>query len=239
MTKPTPAREKLFRKLTMFGKILAFFGLSGCALPTVPGEREKLEAAARKDELGILFIGNSYSYGVPAAFRKIAKSNGKEVRIGHSTYGGWTLAKHMANPPTLRKLRRTDWDVVVIQEYSLGASKNESERRLNMDPGVQFFATEARTIGAVPLLYQTWGRRDGDPGLKDDDFYRMSRRVRVGYRAASRNAGGVTIVPAGDAWEREFGAGKGKELYIEDGSHPSAFGNEVTAQEFYRVIYGG
>jgi hypothetical protein len=239
MTMPIPARENLFRKLKMFAKILAFFGLSSCALPTVPGEGEKLRAAAKKDEMGILFIGNSYSFGVPAAFRKLAESNGKDVRIGHSTYGGWTLVKHMSNPPTLKKLREGDWDVVVIQEYSLGPSKKEPERVLNMDPGVQFFAAEARAIGAVPLLYQTWGRRDGDPGIEDDDFYKMNRRVRHGYRAASRNAGGVAIVPAGDAWESEFRARKGRELYVEDGSHPSAFGNEVTAKEFYRVIYGG
>ena len=239
MTKPIPVRENVLRNLTMFAKILAFFGLSSCALPTVPGEREKLRAAAEKDEMGILFIGNSYSFGVPAAFRKLAESKGKGVRIGHSTYGGWTLAKHMENPPTLEKLRKGKWDVVVIQEYSLGPSRKEKERLLSMDPGVRFFATEARTIGAVPLLYQTWGRRDGDPGIEDDDFYKMNRRVRNGYRAASRNAGGVAMVPAGDAWEREFRAGRGKDLYVEDGSHPSVFGNEVTAKEFFRVIYGG
>lgn len=234
----TPAREKLFRNLTMFAKILAFFGLSGCALPSAPGEREKLRAAAGKEQLSVLFIGNSYSFGVPKAFGKLAESEGRKVRIGHSTYGGWTLAQHMANPPTLRKLREGDWDVVVLQEQSLVPSRKERDQRKSMDSAVQFFVTEARKIGAVPLLYQTWGRRDGDPDLAGDDFFRMNVRLRDGYRAASRNAGGVIVVPAGDAWEREFRAGKGNGLFVEDGSHPSAFGNGVTAREFYRVIYG-
>jgi hypothetical protein len=111
-------------------------------------------------------------------------------------------------------------------------------RRKVMDPALGFLVSEARAAGAVPLLYQTWGRRDGDPERPDDDFIEMNSRVRSGYRAASQNAGGLDIVPAGDAWEREFVAGRGKELFKEDGSHPSSYGNEVTAREFYRVIFG-
>ncbi len=235
---PTPVRENLFRKMTMLAKILGFFGLSSCALPPAPIESAKLVAARGKEELAVFFIGNSYSFGVPGKFRKIAESNGRKVRIGHSTYGGWTLAKHAENPPTLEKLRSGNWDVVVIQEQSLVPSRNERSRQKAMDPPVKFLVSEARAKGAVPLLYQTWGRRDGDPDLPEDDFFKMNERLRNGYRAASDSAGGVTIVPAGDAWEREFLAGRGKNLYVEDGSHPSAFGNEVTAREFYRVIFG-
>ena len=106
-----------------------------------------------------------------------------------------------------------------------------------MDPAISFFVSEARVLGAVPLLYQTWGRRDGDPNFPGDDFISMNSRVRKGYLAASHIAGGVTIVPAGDAWEREFVAGRGSDLFLEDGSHPSSYGNEITAREFYRVIF--
>jgi hypothetical protein len=239
MTTPIPARENLFRKLTMLAKILGFFGLTSCALPPAPGEPEKLGAVREKEEVAVFFIGNSYSFGVPKQFSKIAGSRGRKVRVGHSTYGGWTLAKHAAHPPTLEKLRSGKWDVVVIQEQSLVPSRHERMRRKVMDPAVGFLVSEARAAGAVPLLYQTWGRRDGDPDRPGDDFIEMNSRVRNGYRAASENAGGVAIVPAGDAWEREFVAGRGRDLFIDDGSHPSSFGNEITAREFYRVIFGG
>lgn len=161
------------------------------------------------------------------------------MRVGHSTYGGWTLAKHVEHSPTLEKLRKGKWDVVVIQEQSLIPARDEALRRMTMDPAVSLLVSEARAAGAVPLLYQTWGRRDGDPDFSGDDFIHMNSRVRKGYRAASENAGGVAIVPAGDAWEREFIAGRGSDLYVDDGSHPSSFGNEITAREFYRVIFGG
>lgn len=232
-----PARKKFFRKMTLFVKILGFLGLSNCALPPAPGENAKLVALSEKEEIAVFFIGNSYSFGVPKQFRKIAESRGRKLRVGHSTYGGWTLAKHAAHPLTLEKLRRGKWDVVVIQEQSLIPSRNERIRRKVMDPAVSLLVSEARAAGAVPLLYQTWGRRDGDPDLPEDDFQSMNMRVRNGYRAASVNAGNVAIVPAGDAWEREFMAGRGKDLYVNDGSHPSSFGNEITAREFYRVIF--
>lgn len=238
MTTPIHARETLFRKMTLLAKILGFFGLSSCALPPVPAENARLNAVREKQEVAVFFIGNSYSFGVPKQFRKIAESRGRKVRVGHSTYGGWTLAKHAAYPPTLEKLRNGKWDVVVIQEQSQLPARNEGIRRMAMDPAVSFLVAEARAAEAVPLLYQTWGRRDGDPDRPEDDFHSMNLRVRNGYRAASDNAGGVAIVPAGDAWEREFMAGRGSDLFVDDGSHPSSYGNEITAREFYRVIFG-
>ncbi|MEP4050205.1 MAG: SGNH/GDSL hydrolase family protein [Luteolibacter sp.] len=221
----------------MFAWLMGMLGLSGCAVPPVPGETEKFESLANKDPLAVLFIGNSYSFGVPSAFKKHAESKGRHVRVGHSTYGGWTLEKHSKNPATLKKLREGDWDIVVIQDFSMNPSRDERERRKVMDAGVQFFVSEARAIGAVPILYQTWGRRDGDPERPGDDFYSMNQRVRMGYRNASLRAGGIPVVSAGDAWEREFRAGRGKDLFVEDGSHPSSFGNAVTAEVFYKAIF--
>jgi lysophospholipase L1-like esterase len=46
------------------------------------------------------------------------------------------------------------------------------------------------------------------------------------------------VVPVGDAWEKEFSAGNGAALFMPDGSHPSAFGNEVIGRAFYEAFYG-
>lgn len=235
--KPTQELRMILRKLMMFTWLLGLFGLPGCTLPPVRGEAKKFDSLAKKDPLAVLFIGNSYSFGVPSAFRKLAELRGREVRVGHSTYGGWTLERHSKHPPTLKKLREGDWDIVVIQDFSMNPSLKERDRRKVMDPWVQFFASEARAIGAVPILYQTWGRRDGDPSIPGDDFYSMNQRVREGYENASVRAGGIPVVAAGDAWEREFRAGRGADLFVEDGSHPSDFGNQVSTRVFFETIF--
>lgn len=227
--------------MKLLAKILGFLGLSSCAVQP-PNEKQSKLAEERVPEkqtdISVLFIGNSYSFGVPKAFRTLSKSRGKQVRIGHSTFGGWTLERHSTHEGTLKKLRQGNWDIVVIQDHSLHPGSPDSERTRVMDPFVKLFADEARAIGATPILYQTWGRRDGDERIEGDDFYAMNQRVRDGYHRASEYAGVVTIVPVGDGWEREYRAGRGHELYHEDGSHPSDYGDQISAREFYRLIFG-
>lgn len=216
----------------MFAKILAFFGLSSC------GIFPRSESPIRKtNELSVLFIGNSYSFDVPKMFRELSDKEGKKVKVASCTHGGWTLAMHEKHEPTLKKLRSKKWDIVVIQDFSLNGAYPESRRQKEMYPSVVFFVNEARSIGARPMLYQTWGRRDGQDGLIGDDFYQMNARIREAYSNAAKLAGGVDVVPVGDAWEKEFRKGNGDKLFIEDGSHPSEYGNRVSAEVFYQAIF--
>ena len=186
----------------------------------------------------ILFIGNSYSFGLPRALKRIAARNGHELRVGQVTNSGWTLDQHTHNEETLSAIREGDWDIVVIQEQSRIPS--QPFKRLHaMFPAVRLLADEARTHGATPVLYQTWGYRDGDPHHSGgDDFHAMTARVREGYQAAARHAGNLRVVPVGDAWEREMQAGRGAKLFIEDGSHPSTAGVRLNAQTFYEALFG-
>lgn len=226
--------------------LLSFFGVSACStqarLSVGPGgsdpRRELTERVRAKPDLAVLFVGNSYSFGVPKAFSKIAATHGKMVRTGHATYGGWTLGRHSENKATLRKIRTGRWDVVVIQEQSEIPALPSGRRAKAMFPPLRKLVLLVRQQGAVPILYQTWGRRDGDKKTPGDDFHAMTRRLREGYRAAAENAGELVVVPVGDAWEAEFSAGRGSALFLDDGSHPTAFGNDLTAATFFKSIYG-
>jgi hypothetical protein len=227
--------------------ILSFFGVSACSssqapLPAGPcgrePERELADRIQARPEPSILFVGNSYSFGVPKAFSKLAAEQGKKVRVAHATYGGWTLRQHSENAATLRKMAVGTWDIVVFQEFSEIPAFPPWKRDAAMFPPLRALVVAARAAGAVPILYQTWGRRDGAPTRWRDDFYAMNHRVRLGYRAASANAGNLVIVPVGDAWEAEMAAGRGAMLYVADGSHPSPAGDRLTAQVFYQSIFG-
>ena len=208
--------------------------LSACSA-TRPSIRQ--EVAVRKEPSSVLFIGNSYSFDVPEQFRRVAAREGKKLRIRQITNGGWTLAQHVASGEATREIRNGKWDVVVIQEQSRIPSLS-SKRVREMIPNVRKLADDARAAGAVPVLYQTWGRRDGDSFLVSrDDFHAMNRRLREGYREAAEAAGGLTVVPVGDAWEREVDAGRGDSLFMPDGSHPTARGGEIAAEVFFKTLF--
>jgi hypothetical protein len=217
-------------------------GVIGCATQKPPAavetRRELADRVRADSELAVLFVGNSYSFGVPKAFSKHAASHGKKVRTGHATYGGWTLERHSKNEATLRKIRDGRWDVVVIQEQSLIPALPAGERAAKMHPPLRQLVEVVRGSGAVPVLYQTWGRRDGDKEVPGDDFLAMNRRLREGYHAAARAVGEILVAPVGDAWEAEMRAGRGDSLFMEDGSHPSPLGDRLTAATFHAAIYG-
>ncbi len=231
--------------IVKFSCILGWLGLGACSAqrPPLPvsggaGVRDELaERVQSRRKLSVLFVGNSYSFGVPKAFSKLAAERGRPVRTGHSTYGSWTLARHADHAATLEKIRN-GWDIVVIQEQSRIPSLPPAKRDAAMFPPVRTLVTEARQQGAVPLLYQTWGRRDGDEFVAGDDFHAMTARLRNGYQAAAQASGGVAVAPVGDAWEKEFHAGRGAALFHDDGSHPSAAGDQLTARVFCEVLFG-
>lgn len=228
-----------------FSSILGVFGLSACSHQASPSShleignanKELMERIHARPELAILFVGNSYSFGVPKAFSKLAAAAGRPVRVGHSTFGGWTLKRHAGEESTLRKIREGHWDIVVLQEQSEIPAMPARKCAAQMFPPLRQLVTEARRYGAIPVLYQTWGRRDGDSRLPHDNFESMNRRLREGYHAAARHAGGLFVIPVGDVWEREIVAGRGGDLFMPDGSHPTQLGSDLNATVFYETLF--
>lgn len=208
--------------------------VSCAASPENPHPMAAAELASRvasEPVLDVLFVGNSYSFKVPAAFAKEASARKMNVKVGQVTHGGWTLRKHAQSEETLARIRSGTWDVIVFQEQSRIPSQ-AAMRRLFMTPNLRALVSESRQAGAIPVLYQTWGYREGDPKVEGDDFFAMNRRVRAGYLASSRECGGLLVIPAGDAWEREARMGRLADLFMPDGSHPSGKGNALTAATF-------
>jgi len=220
--------------------------LSACSTqaPMPSGQRgidAQGELAARvhaRHELRVLFVGNSYSFGVPREFAKLAARRGHRVHVDQSTFSGWTLQRHAAFEGTLQMIRSGAWDVVVFQEFSEIPALPPSQCAARMFSPLRKLVTDCRNHGAIPILYQTWGRRDGARNRFGDDFHAMTQRVRANDQAAAEYAGGLVVVPVSDAWEREFFEGRGSMLFLADGSHPSAMGNRLTASVFVNSLFG-
>lgn len=216
--------------------VLGAWSVTACGVfgPVEDGSWKPVVPERREGVPRVLFVGNSLSFGVPRLVAKGSAKTGGPWDVGRVAHGGWTLDRHALDPETLRTIRGGGWDVVVLQEQSRLPSV-PWQRKARMLPAAGKLAKEVREAGAVPVFYQTWGYRDGDPARKDDDFKRMNARLREGYLEAGA-AIGMAVVPVGDAWEREVVAGRGERLYHPDGIHPSPEGDALTAEVFVRRL---
>ena len=214
------------------GMMLAACATKSAPLPADDAVRKNLR---NKKSISVLFIGNSLSFGLPKELEKIARKNGVNFNATQRARSGWNLARHSRNAETLQVLRGRPWDIVVLQEQSRIPSQ-PIKRRTHMVPSVMQLARKSRAVGAMPVLYQTWGYRDGDERRFYDDFFAMNKRLREGCNAAAR-VEGLPIVRVGDAWESEMAKGRGARLFMTDGLHPSREGVRLNAQVFYNAFF--
>ena len=203
--------------------------------------RELVERVKSSEQLRVLFVGNSYSFNIPKEFENLATREGKKVEVEQVTKGGWTLAKHAKAEATLEKIAKGKWDIVVLQEQSQMPAFAEDQRHQMMDPAAKSLAAAIRKVGAIPVFFQTWGRRDGDQqngkAFPNDTFEAMQKRLTEGYRKAAEAAGHAHIVPVGEIWAKVHKAGGGDKLFANDGSHPAAGGNQLGAAVFYAAFF--
>lgn len=226
-------------------KAVAIAGAGFLLAGVSPAEdtQDALQARLSKvEEPRILFVGNSYSFKLPGALARVAREAKRKVVVEGVTRGGWTLQKHAGSEETLARIRGGKWDVVVLQEQSQLPSFGPEQRKRKMIPPARALVTEIRKMGAVPVFFQTWGRRDGDrrnsESFPNDTFEKMQNRLVIGYREAAAAAEGALVVPVGEAWAKEMKGGTGKRLFSKDGSHPSGAGVNLSAGVFHTFFFG-
>lgn len=200
-----------------------------------------------------LFLGNSYTdfNELEQLYADVVASLGEpRPEVLALTPGGYRLAQHASDARTdghavqVALSEPSAWDVVTLQEQSQIPGFPESDPTFVESVGA---AGELGALcdarGARVVLYQTWGRRDGDdtnPGLYPD-FTTMQDRLSAGYRAlatAAADAGAdVRVAPVGEAFRRIHDgepdpldpAALFSRLYAGDGSHPSLAGSYLAA----------
>lgn len=186
----------------------------------------------------ILFVGNSYSVAPPKALARLCEAAGRKAAIEAVTPGGWRLSAHVSQGTAGRFTN--GWDFIVLQEQSQAPSFSEEQVARLCVPPAKTLADAVRKVGAVPLLYATWGRRDGDTTnaktVPGDTFEAMQDRLDRGYRMMSE-ASGAAIVPVGRAWRIARTRHPAIALHVADGSHPSEAGAYLTACVFYGFIF--
>jgi hypothetical protein len=192
---------------------------------------------AQKTCTRVLFIGNSYTYvnDLPSMFAALARSGGHQVETGMAAEGGVTLADHVASTATQAKLGAGHWDIVVLQEQ--GQIPAIAQFRTDqMYPAARQLIRTIRLGGAKPMLYLTWGHRDGWPENGLPDYPRMQAALDDGYLTLAHELG-AAVAPVGRAWATVVSQNARPGLWQDDGSHPTTAGTYLAATVFYAAIF--
>ena len=210
--------------------------LVSCATKNKPEPKE----TPKEKTIKVLFLGNSYTNGIQITFRKVlAQSPYKESTFDFRWGGGATLGKLIRNGRAFRCIEQTEWDYVVLQEQSLTPAILGKPRD-SFYTSVDTLTEKIRGIGAEPVLYMTWGRRDGYKGktVELPTFEAMQEKLSEAYRASAKKHS-LALAPIGEAWAavRKRDPKLGQELFQDDGSHPSIKGSFLATCVFLRVLY--
>jgi hypothetical protein len=190
--------------------------------------------------LDILFIGNSYTGNLRDMFNPFMAETSPESHLAYRTPGGCTLSRHVANPAIKEIITSRTWDYVVLQEQSrLPTFDPKSDMYQKHREAIRTLVDWIRTAGAKPILYQTWGRRDGDRGSpkRNRDFDSMQAHLTRAYADAGEETG-ARVIPVGQVWQtvRHTDIELGRELHAKDGSHASQKGSYLIAATFLRAL---
>lgn len=198
------------------------------------------------DSTNVLFIGNSYTYvnDLPALFKNLAATGGKNVHAEMEAPGGYMLVNHLNRISSIDAIKRGIWDYVVLQEQSQ-TPVIEYLRYNSMYPSARKLDSIIKQYnpGAVTVFYMTWGRKNGGQQCIDTscspvftNFFHMQDSLKSSYTKIS-NTLGALLSPAGEAWRTARIIRPGVNLWDMDESHPTLDGSYLTACVFFAKIF--
>ncbi len=191
----------------------------------------------------VLFIGNSYTAGMPNVLQQLAQDLGDTLTYTEVSPGGSTFQGHSTDPATLNAIKQSKWDIVVLQEQSQRPSFSPGQVASDTYPYAKILVDSINSNHSCTetMFYMTWGRKNGDAA--NCPFYPpvctyegMQKRLRESYLEMAKDNKGV-VSPVGAAWKVVRDSVPSIDLYQADESHPSAAGTYLTACVFYASIF--
>ena len=207
---------------------------------------EQIGADNPDSRTDVLFIGNSFTYvsDMPERFfAPIARSAGYNVVATRITNGGHYLYEHgnindEFGAQVHYALKNNTYDFVVIQDQSSNAIKNPE----SFYTAVRRLVNLVNENGATPILYSTWGHREGSStleGMPGWNTESMTYGLAAAYKAISEELG-VDRSEVGLAfWDVHSKHASTIDLYISDNYHQSALGAYLSGMTHFANILGG
>ena len=193
----------------------------------------------------ILFIGNSYTHyhDMPTAlFARIAEQAGYQVEVTTIVKGAHTLEK-FADPfdtygsevaAELHESRAGRYDYVILQEQSFRAIGEPA----SFYDAVRDLAGRIRAVGAEPILYGTWGYKEGYSVLQENNLTseEMTWKMAAAYTAIGEELD-IPVAYVGLAFREMYTTHSLADVYAADKSHPSTLGSYLAAVTIFSTIF--
>ena len=172
----------------------------------------------------VLFIGNSYTFfnNLPGAVAAMAASVGREVSFDTALVGGKDLQWHWEEGEGPQKITHDRFDVVVLQDHSLGAL----QAREKMFEHARKFDAAIKERGAQTVFFMTWARRHAPEA---------QAQIAEAYLTIAHELG-ARVAPVGTVWRSALQQRPGLVLHVEDGSHPNQKGSYLAACAFFATL---
>ena len=189
------------------------------------------------DKTRILFIGNSYTNWIEDALKSTLKESHQNDKVEFSfiTRGSTGLNYFAHDFDVLTKIMASEWDYVVLQEWSQGVGSSPENTKAFNDALYRF--RDSLTGRSTPVLYMTWARENAQNYKSYKD---MHKKVSRGYKDAAKEYG-MKLAPVGIVWDKVRSElekeGRGNELYEDDIGHPSAKGQAVITSVFFSLFF--
>ena len=182
-----------------------------------------------RDTLTVLFAGNSYTYfsNMPHIVSLISDSTRTKLITYKSIAGGVRLSEHWRGEKgleTLEKIKTGAFDIVVLQEQSMGAIQQPDSFAIY----AQKLCNLIEENGARPCFYQTWAR---------EKVPQYQEKITSEYTKAAADNDAI-LAKVGESWKLAQQLRPGIELFSSDGSHPSDLGAFLTACVFVATLTG-
>lgn len=189
----------------------------------------------------VLFLGNSYTHvnNLPQIIADAALSVNDTLIFDSHTPGGYKLLQHSTDATSQSKIAAGGWNYVVMQGQSQEPVTNES----NFYAGAVNLKNQIKQYNpcAVPMLYMTWGRKNGDalncPIIPVMCTYEgMDTTIKRDYLTIA-DWYRMEVSPVSVVWKYLRYNHPTINLYQADESHPSAEGSYAAACCFYATIF--
>ncbi|MCH7821544.1 MAG: hypothetical protein IIA07_05960 [Proteobacteria bacterium] len=204
---------------------IVVLALSSTACADSPAQFDYRDAPSN-----VLFVGNSFIYynnSLHKHYSALVRSSKFKFAtrpITRSmTISGAHLPEHEGGLPGM--LAAEDWDVVIMQGYSLGPISEATAEPFRK--AARDYSTLVREQGGRPVFFMTWAYA-GKP--------EMTSQLNVAYTEVGRELG-AQVVPVGLAFATVTDARPDIVLRIAYAKHPTLAGTYLAACTFFATLF--